>query len=322
MKKSEKREGQLLREVWAASISLRGLWPEQTIEGRLNKIFARMENVYSYEPDIICLPEIFPISWVDEPVTLAEIAESETIPGPITSMVAKIAKNQNCYIVCPVITEKEGHFFNSAILINRKGKIQGVYNKAHPVDIEILPDKVFRGGGTIPGTLEPPVFKTDFGIIGIQICFDASYFDTWRTLKEQGAEMVLFPSQGPFGDILSFHAWMNQYAIVSSTGEDARIIDMTGDVIASDGEFERWACAPVNLERQLVRLWPYVKKFDQIRKKYGKKVSIKIYHAENWATIESLDPELKISALLSEFEIPNYEDELKELTAIQNSIRL
>jgi predicted amidohydrolase len=282
----------------------------------------RMESVYPLEPDIICLPETFQISWVDEIKTLEEIAEGEDVPGPVTARIAEMAKKHNCYIVCPVITKKDGHFYNSSILLNRRGEIDGVYHKIHPTDTETLPDVYYKGGGTTPGALKPPVFKTDFGIIGMQICMDASWFDNWRLLKEAGAEMVLFPSQGPFGDTLAYHAWMNQYYIVSATGEDARILDITGDIIASDGEFARWVCAPVNFEKVFLEIWPQVLKFGDIQKKYGRRIRIKIYHPENWATIESRDPDLKVRDVLKEFGLPNLEEQIKEATEIQDKYRL
>jgi beta-ureidopropionase len=316
------KENRLPREVWVAAISLKGLWPEKTIEKRINDIFERMESVYAYQPDVICLPETVHISWVDEIKTLEEIAEDEKVPGSFTSRIAEIAKKQNCYIICPVVTKNEGHFYNSSILINRRGEIDGVYHKIHPTDTETLPEVYYKGGGMTPGALKPPVFKTDFGTIGMQICMDASWFENWRLLKEAGAEMVFFPSQGPFGDTLAYHAWMNQYYIVSATGEDARILDITGDVIASDGEFARWVCAPVNLEKELIHIWPQVLKFDDIQKKFGRKLRIKIYHPENWATIESLDPDLKVRDVLKEYGLPTYGEQLKEATEIQDKYRL
>jgi predicted amidohydrolase len=316
------KENRLPREIWVAAISLKGLWPEQTIEKRIKDMLERMESVYPLEPDIICLPETFQISWVDEMKTLEEIAEDENIPGPVTSRIAELAKKHHCYIVCPVVTKMDGHYYNSSILLNRQGEIDGVYHKIHPTDTETLPDVYYKGGGTTPGVLKPPVFKTDFGTIGMQICMDASWFENWRLLKEAGAEMVLFPSQGPFGDTLAYHAWMNQYYIVSATGEDARILDITGDVIASDGEFARWVCAPVNLEKAFLEIWPQVLKFDEIQKKYGRKIRIKIYHPENWATIESRDPDLKVADVLKEFELPTLAEQIKEATEIQDKYRL
>jgi predicted amidohydrolase len=230
------KNNRLPREVWIASISLKGLWPEETIEKRIKDVFDRMESVYAFEPDIICLPETFQFSWVNEPKKLEDIAEDETTPGPVTSRLAEIAKRQNCYIVCPIITKNGDRFFNSSILINRQGKIDGVFHKVHPTDTEILPEVYYKGGGVTPGPLRPPVFKTDFGTIGMQICMDAAWTESWRSLKGDGAEIVFFPSQATYADTLVHHAWLNHYYIVSSTGDDARIIDLTGDIIASDGD--------------------------------------------------------------------------------------
>ena len=322
MDKIIKRENRLPGEVWVAAISLKGLWPASTIEKRIKDVFSRMENLYPFEPDIICLPETFQISWVNEIKTLEEIAEDENIPGPVTSMVAEIARRQNCYIVCPVVTKKDGRYYNSSILLNRKGEIEGVYHKIHPVDTEIIPETYYKGGGMTPGALKPPVFRTDFGTIGMQICMDGSWTDGWASLKESGAQIVFFPSQGPFGDVLVNHAWINHYYIVSATGEDSRIIDITGDIIASDGEFARWVCAPVNTEKVFIHIWPQVRRFNDMQKKYGRRIRFKIYHPENWATLESLEPGLKVLDILKEFDLPTYDEQIKEATEIQDKYRL
>ncbi len=322
MKGTVKKENRLPREVWVAGMSLKGLWPEKTIEKRMKDVLERMENFYAFEPDLICLPETISTSWVDESKTLEEVAEDETTPGPITSMLGEVARKQNCYITCPIVTKKEGRYYNSSILLNRQGKIEGVFHKVHPTATEIIPEAYFKGGGVTPGTVKQGVFKTDFGRIGMQICFDAEWSDGWHSLKEDGAEIVCFPSQGPFLNTLSNHAWVNHYYIVASTGEDSQIIDMTGDVIASDGEFARWVCAPVNLEKELLHIWPHTLKFKDIQKKYGRKIRFKIYHPENWATLESRDPDVKVKDILREYEIPTYDEHIREATEIQQKHRL
>jgi predicted amidohydrolase len=325
MNKAVKKENRLPREVWVAAISLKGIWPVETMEKRMKDILERMENVYAFEPDIICLPEMVNISWVDEAEkskTLLEVAEDEISYGPTTSMLADIARKQKCYITSPIVTKKDDHFYNSTILLNREGKSEGVFHKIHPTSTEIIPDSYFKGGGITPGPVKQDVFKTDFGKVGTQICYDAVWTDGWHSLKEEGAEIVCFSSQGPFLNTLRDHAWLNNYYIVSATGENAQIIDITGDVIALDGEFARWVCAPINLEKELLHIWPHVKKFDAIQKKYGKKINFKIYHPENWATIESLDPDTKVKNILKEFEIPTYNEQIREATEIQNKYRL
>jgi beta-ureidopropionase len=317
-----KKSNRLPREVWAAAVSLKGLWPVSTIEKRMKDVLDRMESVYAFEPDVIVLPETIQTSWVKERKALDEIAEDEKTPGPITSMLAQVAKKQRCYITAPLITKKDGRYYNSSILLNRQGKIDGVFHKVRPTATEILPETYYKGGGITPGEIDAPVFKTDFGTVGIQICADASWEENWHSLKKNGAEMVFFPSQGPYSNTLSNHAWINHYYIVSATGEDARILDMTGDVIASDGEFARWVCAPVNLEKVFIHIWPQTLKFKDIQKKYGRKIRFHIYHKENWATLESLDADVKVMDILKEYDLPTYDEQIREATEIQDRHRV
>jgi len=54
------------------------------------------------------------------------------------------------------------------VLIDRQGKVAGEYRKMRPAESEMKM-------GVKPGQSNPPVFQTDFGKIGIQICFDIKY---------------------------------------------------------------------------------------------------------------------------------------------------
>ncbi len=310
------KKDRLPREVVTASIDLRGIWPVDTIEQRINDILNRMKNVYVFEPDLICLPETFQTSWVREKSRTEDIAEDEKIPGPVTSIIAEEARKQNCYIVCPLVTKNNGNYYNSAILLNREGEIDGVYHKAHLVPSEI------EDGNLKPGTLQPPVFETDFGKLGMQICYDANWFDCWEHLKKEGAEIICFPSQAPFINVLKYHAWINQAYIISSTGEGARILDITGDELAVSGQFERWVSKKINLEKVLIHVWPYIRKVKDIREKYRDKIKIEIYHPENWITIESRHPDVKVNDILEEFEIYTFDGHLKKNEEVQNEYRI
>jgi len=315
MKTVLKKEDRLPREIVVAGIDLRGIWPVDTVEQRIRDMLDRMQQVYVFEPDLICLPEMFQTSWVREQKPTEEYAEDETVPGPVTSVIAAEARKIQCYIICPLVTKNQGKYYNSAILLNREGEIEGVYHKAHLVPSEIEENQL------TPGPLEPPVFRTDFGKVGVQICYDANWFDAWAHLKKEGAELICFPSQAPFVDVLKYHAWVNQAYILSSTGEGSRIIDLTGDELAVSGQFERWVCEPVNLEKVLIHVWPYIQKVKDIREKYRDKVKVEILHPENWITIESRDPGLKAMDILREYEIPTYDEHLYKNEAAQDRYR-
>lgn len=315
----------LRRGVKVASIDLQHLYPENSIDARIKKILERMERAAAYQPDIICLPETFNTSMVNERRPRSEIAEDEKTPGPVTSRMGEFARQYNCYVISPIITKNEGKYYNSAVLLDRKGDISGVFHKTHPVSGEIR-----EGRGVIPGPIRPPVFQTDFGKIGMQICFDANWFESWVWMKKDGAEIIFFPSQFPGGRILNFHAWRNNYYVVSSTGEDARIIDISGIDIDSSSFQLGYTWATLNLEKEYVPTFPGKHRIPDIFKKYGDKVKIKVFRdtgggagtGAGHITIESLDPDLKVRDILKEFEIPTYREELEADGKIQAQYRL
>jgi len=315
------RKNKLPREVCLASVDLKGLWPESTSESRMKQILTRMEEIAGLKPDIVCLPELFNTIWVSEEKTLTEAAEDEKVPGPATGVIAEFAKKHNCYVVCPVFTKKEGHFYNSSLLIDRKGTIAGVYHKIHPVKSEILPDNAYKGGGITPGSLDQPVIETDFGRVGMQICYDANWKDGWDNLKEKGAELVLFSSAFPGGRILNFYAWRNGYYILSSTGGDARVIDMSGNDLDSSSTFVRYAWANVNFEKVNTPTWPTRDSLPELFNKYGDRLEIKVWDYTDVITIESRDPGLKVKDVLKEFDIRSNEELLLATEEAQNKYR-
>jgi len=85
----------LPREVCLVSVDLKGLWPDKTRESRIRRMLERMEEVAGLNPDLVCLPELFDTSWVEEEMPLAEISEDENEPGPVTKLVADYAKRMS-----------------------------------------------------------------------------------------------------------------------------------------------------------------------------------------------------------------------------------
>jgi beta-ureidopropionase len=311
----------LPREITVVGIDLVGLWPDSTTESRIKRMLARMADIAGLQPDVVCLPELFDTMWVREQKNIAEVAEDEKNPGPVTSIVAEFAKKHSCYVVCPILTKKDGHFYNSSLLLDRKGKIAGVYHKIHPVKTEIFPDKAFKGGGVIPGALDQPVIQTDFGKVGMQICYDANWSDGWDNLRRQGAEIIFFSSAFPGGRMLNHYALRNDCYIVSSTGGDARVIDMSGNDLDVSSEFVRYAWRKINLEKVNVTTWPTRDRLPDVFSKYGNRLGIKVWGSTGVITIESRDAALKVADVLKEFKIPTYAELLKNETDVQNKYR-
>ena len=168
----------------------------------VQKVLNIMEAMLPYKPDIICLPEVFAFTNITGArLPVKDVAEKP--PGNIVMPFLKFAAANNCYVICPTYTLSNGNIYISAVLIDRKGKVAGEYHKMRPTEGEMET-------GVKPGTLDPPVFVTDFGTVGIQICFDIKYEEGWNALKKKGAQIVFWPSAYAGGQEISSRAWRHQ----------------------------------------------------------------------------------------------------------------
>jgi predicted amidohydrolase len=313
----------MARRVSAATVDLKGLWPSKTRESRIKSMLERMENVVGLHPDIICLPELFDTIWVEEKFNLGKVAEDEKMAGPVTGRIAEFAKKNNCYVACPVYTKKSGNFYNSCLLIDRKGNIAGSYNKIHPVKDEILTGNEGKEAiGVLPGAKDQPVIETDFGKVGIQICYDANWQDGWENFKKQGAEIILFPSAFPGGRMLNYFAWRYGCYIISATGGDARIVDMSGNDLHASSTFVRYAWAEINLEKVNADTWPTNERLPDLFNKYGSSLGIKVWDNTGVITIESLDSGVKVRDVVKEFQILTIDENVKASELVQDKYRL
>jgi predicted amidohydrolase len=316
------RTGKLPREITAAGVDLRGLWPDKTRESRIKRILQRLELIAAAEPDIICLPELFDTMWVSEKYKISEVAESQTEPGPVTTRIAEFAKKTGAYVACPIYTKKGDSYYNSCLLLDRNGKIAGAYNKIHPVKSEILPSGPTDDVGIRPGALDQPIAETDFGKVGMQICYDANWTDGWENCRKKGANIVLFPSAFPGGRVLNHFAERFGYYIISSTGQDSRVIDMSGSDLDSSSTFVRYSWARINLEKVNTCTWPTNDKIPEIFRKYGSKVEIKVRDNTSIITIASLDPDLKVMDVVKEFKLATVEENIRTSEEAQVKYRL
>jgi len=297
-----RRAARLPREVWIASLTLAGL-EAKTIDELLKKVLQRMEETLPHGPDIICLPETFAYHGASSYAELSSLVEG--FGDRVIAAFAAFSKQHRCHTICPIYNKTAGRIYNSAIVFNRSGAVIGEYHKVHPTTDEME-------SGVTPGAMPPPVFKLDFGTIGIQTCFDVNWLQGWQSLKECGAEIVFWPSAFPGGRMLNALAWMTQaYAVTSTWSAPARVIDVTGQDLAVSGQCEHWVCAAVNLEKAFIHTWPYMDKVNALRAKYGQKVRVVEFHDEGWAIIESISPDVSLDKVLAEFHIPRHREHIR-----------
>lgn len=214
----------------------------------LKAFAALVDQAGAQKADIVCLPEGVTIVGT----THDYVSASETLPGPTTKFLGEVARRNNLYIVAGILEREGDVVYNTAILIDRKGNLAGKYRKTS------LPREEIDGGVT-PGN-SFPIFDTDFGRIGIMICWDVTFPEPARALAQQGAEVIFLPIWGGDLTLAKARAIENQVYVVSSTYDMITgVIDLEGQVMKEAKNDKEVVVVDVDLNQQ--KLWPWLGDF-------------------------------------------------------------
>ena len=119
---------------------------------------------------------------------------ADPVPGPWVRAVARMAGKYSMNVVVPIFGTWAGVLSSYAVIYDRKGNLLGCYRKAHPTADE-------QRVGIVAGD-DLPVFRLDFGKIGIMTCMDIEYPEVAQVLMLKGADILLFPHvQGTWGEL-------------------------------------------------------------------------------------------------------------------------
>jgi predicted amidohydrolase len=135
--------------------------------------------------EIVVLPEL-----ADSGYTFRDGEEVAALAGPVpggpsAETLRRLAEEFGLYIVSGIAEQDGDRFYNSALLCGPEGYI-GKYRKLHLWNNE---NRLFR-----KGDLGLPIFDLPFGRIGIAICYDGWFPETFRQLALAGAELVCVPT--------------------------------------------------------------------------------------------------------------------------------
>ena len=211
----------------------------QSREESVAHFVTTIQRVVPAHVDLILLPE--GITVVGSRKRYAEVAES--IPGPTTERLGEVARSHRAYLVAGIY-EREGNLtYNTAVLLDREGKVAGKYRKVH------LPREEMEQ--LTPGD-EYPVFRTDFGTIGIMTCYDVFFADPARGLAARGAEIVLLPIWGGDEILAKARAIENQvYLVASGYDHPTYIMSPAGERIVTASQRGTAAIATIDLNKNL-----------------------------------------------------------------------
>lgn len=294
--------------------------PVERVRTNLDNVLTLLDEAAAHDPDFVCFPELTLQHAASE--LLPEIARP--IPGPETDAVAEKARELGSYVILPMYERDGDAVHNAAAFIGPDGDVIGRYRKVAPTHGEVV-------GGITPGN-EIPVWETEFGRVGMLICWDARFPEIGRQLGAKGANLVFFPTLGTSHDRMRTLAQYNGYHVVLTDKNDARTYTPRREVLGRVGD--EWKNPEVeNLDLHGGRAWlsfvelntdvaSYSKSSDtawtwpnEIRRTYPGAVSLDIMQDDGIIVLESLEENLSIEELEAEFDMVRtrtYEEETRQ----------
>lgn len=227
----------------------------------LEKAIQYIEKAKGMGTDFVILPEFYMV--LATPKTGVLPAEAaEPLDGPFVSALKEAARKNEIYVVCGMYESKAGddrRAYNTTVFIDRSGQLLHSYRKTHLYDAFS-----FKESDTIiPGENQYKVVDTEFGKIGLMVCYELRFPEIARQFALHEADVLLVPAGWMAGPMKEDH-WQTliRARAIENTmfvcGADlvgpeftgrSMIVDPMGVVIASGGEEETLIIADIDLER-------------------------------------------------------------------------
>ncbi|MEY1661794.1 carbon-nitrogen hydrolase [Isoalcanivorax beigongshangi] len=223
---------------------------------------------------------------------------AETIPGPSTDWLGKLAAELSVVIVGSLFEKRAtGLYHNTAVVLERDGSLVGCYRKMHIPDDPGFYEKFYFTPGDAQfndGRCGFTPIQTSVGKLGLLVCWDQWYPEAARLMALAGAELLLYPTaigwdrRDDEGEkqrqcdawitVQRAHAIANGVPVIvaNRTGYEAPpegdvgiqfwghsfIAGPQGEFLAlADADTEQVLLADIDMERSenVRRIWPYLR---------------------------------------------------------------
>ncbi|HTS93507.1 MAG TPA: N-carbamoyl-D-amino-acid hydrolase [Stellaceae bacterium] len=169
----------------------------------VRRLLDLMQRAHAMGCDLVVFPELtlttfFPRWYMADQTEIDSFFERE-MPGPETKPLFEAAAKLGIgfYLGFAELAREEGRTrrFNTAVLVDKTGKIVGKYRKVHlPGHAEHEPWRAFQHLEKRYfeiGNLGFPVHRAMNGLVGMCICNDRRWPEVYRVMGLQGVELVL-----------------------------------------------------------------------------------------------------------------------------------
>ncbi len=182
----------------AAAAQLGPINPEDSKESVISRMLNLLVEAKAHEAKLVVFPELclttfFPRYYITDQAKLDKFYETE-VPFSLMAEIFELIKEENIIISFGYAEKDNGEPFNTSVYVETSKKIIGKYRKIHlPGHSEYEPQRPFQHLEKRyfkKGNLGFPTFDTSLGKLGMCICNDRRWPETYRVLALQGCEVV------------------------------------------------------------------------------------------------------------------------------------
>jgi hypothetical protein len=266
-----------------------------------------LAQVLPDKPDLIVLPEFCDLSGEGEEYLRVR-------KDQVLNYFEAVAARNHCYIAFGMKREeKPGLWRNSCVVIDRLGKIAGIYNKNFPTIQEM------EGG--IKACNEAQLIQCDFGKVAVVICYDLNFDELRLKYAGEKPDLIIFSSMYHGGVAQSMWAYTCRSWFVGSVYRQtpSEIRNPMGDVVASSTNYFDYTVARINLDCRLVHLDYNWNKLTALKEKYGPSVTVSDPGKLASVLVTSNDSKISVDQMIKEFGIELLDDYLNRARAVRLS---
>lgn len=155
------------------------------------QVFGLLEESGAAGVDLAALPEVWPCQGSASQVRAA----AEPLDGPRVGRLADAARRHRMWVHGGSVLERDGdRVFNTSVLLDREGNIVARYRKIHLFDADPPGGVPSRESLLYSAGEEVVTAETEFGRVGLSICYDLRFPELYRRMAVMGAKILFVPA--------------------------------------------------------------------------------------------------------------------------------
>ena len=250
---------------------------KENLEDNLHKTLYYCDKAKEKDCDLLFFPEVqltpfFP-QYEKRNVENFVIKENDDK----IKQIADKAKQHYMYISPNIYLQKNDRRYDASLWIDKQGKIEGISKMVHVLQAEQFYEQDYYH----PSEEGFKVYDTEFGRVGIVICFDRHLPESIRTCTLMGADLIIIPTDNTKSESLEMFEWeirvqamQNQVFIamcnrVGLEGNmdfagESLLVHPSGEVIYKAGDEEELIVQEIDLSE--VSVWRKKRPYLQLRR--------------------------------------------------------